>query len=70
MYKFVVCYLDDIFILKHGRNIEVVMMRFEEAGFQLNTGNCKLFINEIHCLGFNILDTRIGTISGKIKTIT
>ena len=74
MYKFVVCYLDDILVYsktwkEHLGHIEVVMMRLEEAGFQLNTGKCRLFINEIHFLGFKISDKGIGTIPDKIKTI-
>ena len=55
IYKFIVCYLDDILVYSktwedHLGHIEVVMMRLEEAGFQLNTGKCMLFINEINVL--------------------
>ena len=57
MYTFAICYLDDILVYsktweEHLGHIEVAMMRLEEAGFQLNTGKCKLFINEINLLGF------------------
>ena len=55
---------------EHIGHIEVVMVRLEEAGFQLNTGKCNLFINEINFLGFKISYKGIETIPDKIKTIT
>ena len=68
MYKLIVCYLDDILVYsktweEHLGHIEVVMMSLEEAGFQLSTGKCRIFINEINCLGFRISVKWIGTIN-------
>ena len=52
-----------------SRTNYVVIMRLEEAGFQLNIGKCRSFINKINVLGFGISDKGVEMIPDKIKMI-
>ena len=59
IYKFVVCYLDDILVYsksykEHIKHIGIVMEKLEGIVLKLNAKKCRLFIRQVVFLGSTI----------------
>ena len=74
IFKYVVCYLDDILVYSkswsdHIKHVRVVMSKLDEVGFRLNMKKCKLGLNEVTFLGMNISEKGMGTNVEKTRAI-
>ena len=74
IFKYIVCYLDDILVYSkswsdHIKHVRVVMGKLAEVGFRLNMNKCKLGLNEVTFLGMNISEKGIGTNVEKTRAI-
>ena len=74
IFKYVVCYLDDILVYSkswsdHIKHVRVVMGKLAEVGFRLNMKKCKLGLNEVTFLGMNISEKGMGTNVEKTRAI-
>ena len=54
IFKFMVCYLDDVVVYsktyeEHVEHVEIILKRLEKVGLRLNSSKCKLFMREIKC---------------------
>ncbi len=71
----VICYMDDIIIIGHKDfiahllDIEEVLKRLQEAGFQVNPGKCIWLTASVDYLGFTITRTGIKPQENKIQGI-
>jgi hypothetical protein len=71
----VICYMDDIIIIGHKDfiahllDVEDVLKRLQEAGFQVNPGKCIWFAASVDYLGFTITRNGIKPQDSKIQGI-
>ena len=75
IFKFMVCYLDDVVVYsktyeEHVEHVEIILKRLEKVGLRLNSSKCKLFMREITFLGMNISENGIRTNQEKTRAIS
>ena len=75
IFKFMVCYLDDVVVYsktyeEHVEHVEIILKRLEKVGLRLNSSKCKLFMREITFLVMNISENGIRTNQEKTRAIS
>ena len=75
IFKFMVCYLDDVVVYsktyeEHVEHVEIILKRLEKVGLRLNSSKCNLFMKEITFLGMNISENGIRTNQEKTRAIS
>jgi hypothetical protein len=72
--KFVTIYLDDVYVYsrmldEHLKHLRLVLQRHIEGGFKLRLKKCFFGLQEMHYLGYTMLDGRVSVSTKKVEAV-